>query len=302
MSARISIGATDPVALAAAEELSLAGASPLSCALAGYFAAAGAWPGVLLGPMSLLVHAFGADRALDGRVRQPGLEQKRPRGYLPTQVVPASARVGVPTAVTAALVALGYDRERRIAAILKPGIAHARRLDRSARAGVLERVASSGAGAFADPALHRPLLHAAGPSEGGTLSPADFKGVPEVDAAALRIKDEDGTRLVPPWAEQAAAADPQTQFVGAIGRDGSAAVLCYRRVDDGLQIPELGLIAPLCAAPVRRGVSRVKPGSPLAEPSPIEIRLADDGRVRAVGESSPDPEARTFCVLAPSAR
>lgn len=301
MSGRTSVGASDPVAFDAAEELALSGASPLSCVLAGYFAAAGAWPGVLLGPMSLLIHSFGADRAMDGRVRQPGLEQKRPRGYLPSQDVPDAARVGVPTGVTAALVALGYDRERRIAAILKAGIAHARRLEQLPRLRVLERISSAGAGAFSDPALSRPLLHAGGPSQGGSLSPADFKAVPAVDYAAVRVALGGGAeRLVVPWADEQAPT-PGVAFVGAIGRDGSAAVLCYRRVESGLDIPELGLLAPLCAVPVRRGVSRIRPGSALPEPAPIQICLTKEGRVQEVREAAAErPDA--FRVLAPSQR
>ncbi|MGC4065984.1 MAG: hypothetical protein QM784_15310 [Polyangiaceae bacterium] len=72
----------DIVAAEAADECLLAGGSAVAAVLCGFFAAAGAYSGVLLGPLSLLVAGVGSGaRAFDGRLRQPGLGTKRPRGF-----------------------------------------------------------------------------------------------------------------------------------------------------------------------------------------------------------------------------
>ena len=69
------------------------------------FAAGALYPSVLLGPVQLLLGGAGAGlRAIDGRPRQPGLGNPRPRGFLPSEAVPPAARVGVP-ALPAALLA-----------------------------------------------------------------------------------------------------------------------------------------------------------------------------------------------------
>ena len=87
----------------------LAGASALGTALWGYLCAAGAYPGVLLSPLSILLMGFGAKRAVDGRVRQPGLGTSRPRGFRAEEEIPGAARVGVPGSLAALFVAFSYD-------------------------------------------------------------------------------------------------------------------------------------------------------------------------------------------------
>jgi gamma-glutamyltranspeptidase/glutathione hydrolase len=63
----------DPVCEAAAGVELAKGGTAIDAVLAGYFAAAGAYPGVLLGPVTLLLGGTGSgDRAFDGRVGQPG--------------------------------------------------------------------------------------------------------------------------------------------------------------------------------------------------------------------------------------
>ena len=85
----------DPLCEAAAGEELAKGGSAVDAVLSGYFAAAGAYPGVLLGPVTLLIGGTGSgDRAFDGRVRQPGKNAKRPRGTLPGEEPPLAARVG----------------------------------------------------------------------------------------------------------------------------------------------------------------------------------------------------------------
>ncbi|HET9960276.1 MAG TPA: hypothetical protein VFQ61_37555, partial [Polyangiaceae bacterium] len=104
MRIRHAVAASDSIAEQAATERLAAGGSAVTAVLAGFFAVAGARPGVLLGPMSILVAGVGQGaRAFDGRVRQPGLGAKRPRGILDGSEVPEAAQVAVPGALGAAL-------------------------------------------------------------------------------------------------------------------------------------------------------------------------------------------------------
>ncbi len=279
MSARCSVGGTLDVARLAAEDFALAGGSALSCVLCGFFAAAGASPGVLLSPVSMLVVGFGAARAFDGRARQPGVEGKRPRGFLREEDVPNTARVAVPAATVAALVALGYDRERRLAALMKAGLAHAKREGAAKREAVLRRISEVGAGAFADPALHRALIHCAGPSEGGQLTSGDFTRVLEVDHDAVRSGTDDVRVLRCPWAGHEDELGETQHLLAAVDSTGAAAILCFEDAATGVDVEDLQLLAPELAQPVLRGVARVRPGTPLPMAAPIEVRVDALGRV-----------------------
>lgn len=295
MSKHVAIGASDASVKAAAEDAALSGASALGAVLAGYFAAAGANASVLLGPMSLLISGFGATRALDGRCRQPGLGAKRPRGFTSEAEVPPAARVAVPASIAAVMVATGYDKERKLASLVRMGVAAAKANGAPARAAFIERILRTGAGVFAEAAGHRPLLHVAGPSQGGALSSADFTAVPEVDTLALRSPLGDGELLLPSWAEADVAAQPE--FIGAVDSAGGAAMLCYEQTSQGLPIEEWELLAPRSAVPVMRGVQRVPAGTPIPAPAPIAIELDGRGVPRAVCSL---PGASPFRVRAPS--
>ncbi|MCC6901951.1 MAG: hypothetical protein IT377_23470 [Polyangiaceae bacterium] len=279
MKRRSAAVSNDPVAAEAAREQLGAGASAVGAVLAGFFAAAGAHAGVLLGPVTLLVGGVGTGvRAFDGRLRQPGVGAKRPRGVVASAVVPDAARVAVPTAVAALAVALAYDGGKSLGPLVKPGIARAERGGADARAGVLRLVRSAGAGAFHDSGFVRAMLRVAGPSQGGLLSPADFTAVPTVDTeAAARARGSDRV-LEAPWA--ADAKDLELEALGfgcaicAVDVRRVCAALCYRRVSTGFAVEELELEAPLAAVPVMRGVTRITPGEPLPAPAPLAF-IAD---------------------------
>src|SRR5438270_11397807 len=88
--------ASSPEVEAAAEELLRKG-NAVDAAVAGVFAACAMAPGVLLGPVQILIGGGGVGlRALDGRVRQPGIGAPRPRGFRDGEEVPDAARVGWP--------------------------------------------------------------------------------------------------------------------------------------------------------------------------------------------------------------
>ncbi len=292
MSRRAAVLASDPVAEEAAHELMTTTGSAVAAVLAGFFAAAGAYAGVLLGPVTVLVGGIGQGaRAFDGRPRQPGLGTRRPRGFTAGEPIPDAARVGVPGGVAAALVAYAYDGGQGLGSVLRPGVRCAERSGAPARARLLQRIRAVGANALTEAAFTRALLRVAGPSEGGLITPADFAVIPEVDVAATERAGWDGLVAEPPWVSE--LGDSARLGVGsavcAVDVRGVLAALCYRRVDTGLAIDELELEAPLCAVPVRRGVGRVTPGKPLGAPSPVALRR----------RASPDPP--TEVVACPGA-
>ncbi len=269
----------DPIAAEAAREYLAAGASAVGAVLAGFFAAAGAHAGVLLGPATLLMGGVGVGaRVFDGRLRQPGVGAKRPRGVVASAAVPDAAKVAVPTAITALAVAHAYDGGKSLGGVIKPGIARAERGGADERAGVLQLVRGAGAGAFRDAGFIRAMLRVAGPSQGGLLSPADFAAVPKVDAEAVTRGRGSDRILEAPWAAAAAGMDVEPIGLGfavcAVDVRRVLAALCYRRVTSGFTVDELELEAPLAAVPVMRGVPRVSPGEPLLAPAPMVI-IAD---------------------------
>lgn len=273
--------ANDPIAEEAAQDFLLSGGSALGAALAGYFAAAGAFAGVLLGPVSLIVGGLGVGtRCFDGRLRQPGLGTKRPRGFRASEAVPDAARIAVPTGVAAALVAHAYDGNQKLGSIMRTGIARAERSGAEARAGLLKRIRSVGAGAFSEPSFVRAMLRVGGPSQGGLLTPSDFGAVPDIDASAVVRKYGASKLLEPPWADEGEGLDPAALGIGcavcAVDVRGVFAALNYYRVSDGMALEELDVEAPLAAVPVRRGVARVAPGARIPAPAPIGIRQQKD--------------------------
>src|SRR5205823_8265320 len=66
--------------------------------------------------------------------------------------------------------------------------------------------------------------------------------------------------------------------VCAADRRGGIAVACYEIARDGFAIEALGVIAPLRAEPVMRGVRRVEPGSPLPCTSSVLLAATKDDR------------------------
>src|SRR5688572_32963231 len=109
MKVRSAAIANDSVAEEAAQDFLLSGGSAVGAVLSGFFAASGAYAGVLLAPLSLLVAGVGSGaRAFDGRLRQPGRGTKRPRGFKQNEAIPDAARVAVSASVAAAMVAHAY--------------------------------------------------------------------------------------------------------------------------------------------------------------------------------------------------
>jgi gamma-glutamyltranspeptidase/glutathione hydrolase len=285
--ARAAAIANDPVAEEAAQDYLLSGGSAAGAALAGFFASAGAYSGVLLGPVSIVIAGVGSGaRAFDGRLRQPGLGTKRPRGFKADEAIPEAARIAVPTSFVAALVAVAYEGSQKIGTIMKSGTSRAQRAGAEGRAAVLKLIRSVGAGAISDTSLVRPMLRVAGLSQGGLLTPTDFGAVPDVDREASNRKLDGGTLIEAPWAEEATDVDPSELGIGcavlAVDVRGVFAALSYRRLTDGFMLEDLELEAPLAAVPVQRGVTRIAPGARLPAPAPIAIRKSGEALVEVL--------------------
>lgn len=274
---------SDSTARDAAQAYLDAGGDAVGAVVAGFFAAAGASPGVLLGPVALIVAQVGMGvRAFDGRQRQPGLGQRRTRGIAPGDAVPVAARVAVPGAVPALLVGLRYGRSVALSRILSTGIGLARQAGCERRAEALDAIERLGAAALGSTGIARPLIHLAGPSEGGGLGLSDLEFTPELDQPARAS----GALRTPPWADerpdssQVSDTDWQDQAlrqhgIGASDASGGLAALCYDNATAGLRVDELELVSPLNAVPVRRGLPRVMPGRFLPAPTPVSIEIGE---------------------------
>lgn len=251
--------------------------SAVAAVVAGFFAAAGTHADVLLGPVTLLVGGVGSGgRVFDGRLRQPGLGAKRPRGFVSDEV-PVAARVALSTSVAALTVALAYDRRATLTAVARAGTRAAGLVNAAERARLLERVAEVGPAALAESSFVRPLLHLASPSEGGLLTPADFVAASDVVLDAEERTVNGTSVLEPPWAEletELAAPGSSRHAVCAVDAEGVHAALAYERIGSGLDVPALGLVAALGATPVRRGKPRVTPGQRL--PARAEVAILCD--------------------------
>jgi len=253
--------------------------SAVAAVVAGFFAAAGAHRDVLLGPVTLLVAGVGTGgRVYDGRLRQPGLGARRPRGFV-SEDVPVASRVALSTSIAALTVALAYDQRATLTAVARAGAKAATAAGAEARARVLDRIAAVGPAALSESSFVRPLLHLASPSEGGLLTPADFVATEDVTAAAQERVVDGVTWLAAPWADSQAEPAPgaDRHSVCAVDAEGVYAALCYEQIGSGLDVTALELVAPLAAVPVRRGTPRVTPGTRLPAFTPVAIACDDTG-------------------------
>ncbi|XXT14366.1 hypothetical protein WME94_29370 [Sorangium sp. So ce429] len=263
--------ASDASAASAARAALESSGSAIDAIVAGFFAAAGAQPDVLLAPAIALAAGVGVGaRAFDGRAIQPGRGAPRPRGFVDGQSVPEAAHVAVPRSLGMLVLLHGYLGRARLRELVRAGVAAAERAGASGRAALLREVGSLGAVALRARDVERALLAVGGPVAGGTLTAEDIaEAVPaEVEAASTTIA-EGATALQAPWpaGEQVRHADA----IVACDGWGTVAALAYARTDDGIAVPELDIVLGRDAVPVRRGITRLAPGTPLPAAAPIAI-------------------------------
>jgi len=263
--------------------------SAVGAVLSGFFAAAGAYAGVLWGPVTIVVGGVGVGaRAFDGRLMQPGEGAKRPRGFQDGEDIPLAARVAATNAVSACLVAHAYAGGERLAGIIKPGIVRARQSGAEARAELLGRIRAAGAGALSDAHFVREVLKVAGPVAGGLLGPQDFEASAQtIDQPVVPAAADDDQWCKAPWEGDAEEVPPglgHGHAVIAVDVRGVAAALTFRRITEGLSVPALDLELPTLAVPVQRGVPRVAPGTRLKAPSPIGISMQNGAALKVIAD------------------
>jgi gamma-glutamyltranspeptidase/glutathione hydrolase len=258
--------------------------------VAGVFAAAALSPSVLLGHVQLLIGGPGAGpRAVDGRVRQPGLGVPRPRGFKEGEAIPEVARVGVPALPAALCTALASAGSATLSQVLAP----ARELSKKTpRARVFERIVARGASAVTDAVVARPLVELAGRVAGGLLTEDDLAGVRPVLAPCAPREIGELRLATCPWS--ALASDPPGAFepaehvhvIAAGDIHGLTAIACWEQRAEGSAVEALGLTAPWTAEPVRRGEPRVRPGEPRPAAAPIALVLRGGFLELALGASA----------------
>lgn len=283
---------TDPVAQQAAAAYLEAGGDAVGAAVCGFFAAAGEYPEVLLGPAVLMLARVGVGvRAFDGRCRQPGMGLRRRKGYHSVQQAPDAARVAVPTGLTALLVALRYGQGTGLSKVVAPGVAIAQRNGAEKRAEVLDAVQRLGASALYDPLLHRSLVHRGGPTEGGMLTVDDLRAIPRVDYVAA----SQGRSHQLPWqtgedselpAEAPSNGDregnetapvEELPALAVMDSGGGLVLVGYSRQAAGLHVPELELTLPLHGVPLQKGIARIAPGTVLLWNRHMDLEIDDNG-------------------------
>jgi gamma-glutamyltranspeptidase/glutathione hydrolase len=278
---RSAAAASEPL-VAQVARAALAKGNAVDAVVAGVLAAAAAAPGVLLGPLQMLVAGTGAGRvAVDGRLRQPGLGLPRPRGARSAGELPPSAAVAcpaMPATLATVLAAHGTATMRRLAG---PALKLARSRS-SPRAAVLDALSRRGAPALTDGAIAAELLAVAGRAAGGSLTIEDLgavrPGLERIEEATL----EPAGWVRVPWSAPGADASDIHVVAAADGR-GTICIACYEVATEGVSFHGLGLLAPARAAPVLHGEPRVKPGAPLPAQAPIAIRAPAGGAGLAVG-------------------
>ena len=216
--------ASSPEVEAAAEELLRKG-NAVDAAVAGVFAACALSPGVLLGPVQILIGGGGVGlRALDGRVRQPGIGAPRPRGFREGEEVPDAARVGVPWLPATLSVAIATAGTATFAQVMAPAIALAKG---SPRADVLAKIAARGPRAVEERPLGAELLALAGRPSGGLLTSDDLSSQrPEIHPASRHVLSGAGAAASSSRGHRSRAAS--TDGAGPASR-GRAVVAAARR-------------------------------------------------------------------------
>lgn len=260
--------ATENAAQSAAQAL-VAKGNAIDAVCAGVLAACANDPGVIMGPIHVLVAGpgFGV-RCVDGRLRQPGKNAPRPRGFLTAEEVPPAARVAVPslpTAIATAISMFGTQTPRQIA---DPALAALER--KHPRRALLEALAREGPSVLAKDPFAEALMTAFGRLAGGVMTPDDLRA-PRAPAEPCMIE---GGGAFAPFAEEDAA-HGELHAVCAADRRGGVAVACYEVARDGFAIEALGVLAPLRAEPVMRGVRRIEPGAPLPCTSSVCLVATD---------------------------
>lgn len=291
----IAIGSNKVAEQAASSALDGVG-SAADAVIAGFLAHAGADPGVLLAPTVAIIAGVGAGaRVIDGRTLQPGKGAPRPRGWKSEAEVPLAARIGVPRSLGVMTLLHASRGKTSVSQLAKPAALAAENAGATARANLLRRFGASGQTALRSDEFVGALVAAAGPVVGGALTAEDLEAALPEDVPAKSTNVAGETAVISlPW-DAPMGRFAETEVILASDGRGIVVALAYApaRVGDGLSVPELGLVLAPNAHPVRRGIPRTKPGTPLDMPAPIAVttRGGTATAVALLGRSTVHPEA-----------
>ncbi|APS00130.1 hypothetical protein [Pajaroellobacter abortibovis] len=275
--------------------------------VAGLFSACAHSPSVLLGPVQILMGGVGLGvQAVDGRVRQPGLGTRRPRGFQPADSIPKAAYVGVPCFPGALAAALAIGGTLSWSAALSLALKETRFLSRQ-RISLLQQIVHRGPLVFSEAGIASAFVDAFGKIAGGLITREDMEQVRPLILRGFEKKTKGSTLFPLPWSGEEYLPAPafpsfaglrRIQIVGVADRWGLTAVACYEEVEEGIPMLDFDLIAPPLAAPVLRGWPRAKPGTPRSAEAPIFLRETDGLVDLVVGvEGTPEEIAKAQPLL-----
>lgn len=250
------------------------GGTSIDACIAGFFAAAGELPGVLLGSSVLLVGGTGVGaHVFDGSVLQPGKGAPRPRGFLESEDVPAAAYVPIPTTGGLLSAAHAHGGSVPLSELATPGVRIARSAKAAGRANLLRRAGAAGPVAFRDEPFVRSMLAIGGRPESGNVTRDDL-----ADAQARVLQAHATDQLVRSAAVDDGRERPalSSVFVAACDPRGVLAVLHVNYDAAGIELEPHEVTVSRFAVPVRRGVPRVRPGEARSLPVPIAL-LSEKG-------------------------
>ncbi|MEI7895370.1 MAG: hypothetical protein WCI05_19895, partial [Myxococcales bacterium] len=174
-------------------------ASAVDAVVAGVLAGAALFPTVFLGPVQLLVGGAGAGlRAVDGRTRQPGYGQQRPRGFVEEREIAPAARVPVPTLPAALAVALGTFGTTTLGRCVGPAIELSRSPERTE---MLRRFGRLGPAVLTERSVAEELVAQTGRVAGGLLGLEDLERVYASVVACQVTRYEERSVARAPWGE-----------------------------------------------------------------------------------------------------
>jgi len=269
-------GSSHPVAEQAALAALASGGGAIDGLIAGFFAAAGSCAGTLLSPVGVIVGGVGVGaRVFDGRALQPGRGRGRPRGWQRESEVPEAARAAVPRSIAALSLVHAYGATQPWSTLARHGVGEAKKCGAKKRAELLLAVSRGGPTAMRAGSVMRSLEQAAGPTAGGVLSAADVLEALPTDEPPLIVSLPDSLEVgLAPWAPFAGNATfegARSQVIVCADSRGVVGGLAFIDDSEGIELPGLELRLPRGGEPVRRGVTRVKPGQP--RPAPLALAL-----------------------------
>ena len=217
-----------------------------------------------------LVSGIGAGaRVFDGRAVQPGRGAARPRGFTEGSAIPDGARVAVPRSLAMLAVLHAYRGRKSLHELARPGIEAAERAGAPRRAAVLRQFGDTGAMLLRARDVERALLSVGGGVAGGALTREDVEEARPSDGDAQSVAIDGWNLVTPPW--DAAGEIDQPEGIVAIDGHGVVAGLMYTLPSETVELADLELVLGKHAEPVRRGIPRLPPGTPLDMPAPLAV-------------------------------